>query len=509
MIRIQRWVLGIALTATFLGSASVQAEELITLNFRGAEVGSVLEVLAKKGNVNIVVGPEVAGTLTIQLEAVTWQQALDAITRITGFAYEKQDNVVLVSTMEGLLARHAAEQTLARTEPVVTRTIQLNYLDAVDVREFLEPQLSAQGQISVLEATGQKGWRFGTVTGGGATEADRTRRDRENARSKAIVITDTPSIIERLEKVLAEIDIMPKQILIRAQVMEVNNDLLRDMGVEFGTGSGSTGVTTRSSTQQSLDKVSGQNPRSTFGGSTLNQALSPSIFVPQTSGLTAANTGLDLVFRKLRGTQLEVLIRALEEDVDTNTLSAPHVLTLSGQEARIMIGEKFPILETQVSGTSTSVTTTTLGFYQDIGIELFVVPQIAGENHIDMIIHPVISSRTSTVGDNQYPVLDVREAETQVIVENGDTIVIGGLLKDVVSKSRVGLPFLGKIPLLGLLFSRQTQDSEKINLLIFITAHRVESGGLTSEEALLLQDKYQYFLKDKYAERPPKEDADK
>lgn len=507
MIRIPHWVLGSMMTAVFFGSAFAQPEELITLNFKGAEVASVLDVLARKGGVNIVVGPEVAGTISIQLENVTWEQALDAITRITGFAYEKEDNIVLVSTMDGLLARHEAEQALSRTEPVVTRVIELKYLDASDVQRFLEPQLSAQGRISVLVMTGQKGWQFGTAAGGGSSEQERARRDRENGRSKSIVMTDTPSTIERLEKVLADIDSMPKQILIRAQVMEVNNDLLRDLGVEFGTGSSSTGVSTRTGTQQSLDKISGQNDRSSFGGSALNQALNPSIFVPETSGLNAVNTGLDLVFRKLRGTQFEVLIRALEEDMDTNTLSAPHILTLSGQEARILIGEKFPILNTQVSGTTSTVTTTTLDYYQDIGIELFVVPQVAGKNHIDMIIHPVVSSRTSTVGTNQYPILDVREAETQVLVENGETIVIGGLLKDVTSRSRVGLPFLGKLPLLGVLFSRQTRDAEKVNLLIFITAHRVEPDGLTSEEALALQDRYQGFLKEKYAQRPPKEDA--
>ncbi len=161
-----------------------------------------------------------------------------------------------------------------------------------------------------------------------------------------------------------------------------------------------------------------------------------------------------------------------------------------------MVGTKYPILETQVSGTTSTTTTTTLSYYQDIGIELFVVPQVGGDRHIDMIIHPVVSARTGTVGSNAYPVLDVREAETQVIVEHGETIVIGGLLKDVKSKSRVGLPFLGKLPFLGPIFARSTTDLEKIDLLIFITARIVEPGALSPEEIKRLQGRYEEFLEE-------------
>lgn len=186
----------------------------------------------------------------------------------------------------------------------------------------------------------------------------------------------------------------------------------------------------------------------------------------------------------------------------TNTLSAPHVLTLSGQEARILIGEKFPILNTQVSGTTTTTTTTTLDYYQDIGIELFVVPQVSGDRHIDMIIHPVVSARTGSVGTNQYPILDVREAETQIVMEDGETVVIGGLLKDVKAKSRVGLPFLGSLPVVGPLFSRATTDVAKIDLLIFITARVVTPGGLSEEEMERLREQYERFFHDRLHRKP-------
>ncbi len=484
-------------------------ENLISLDFREADIQTVLQALSRKAHVNIVTSTQVTGQVTLQLEDVSWERALETIISTTGLAYEKQDNVIIVSTLDELKTRREAVKALVEIEPVITKVIRLNYLDAADVKIFLEPQLTAQGKISVLELTGQKGWGFGAAQAGGAGSSDETRerRQREKARSKAVVITDTPTTLDRIEKILTKVDILPQQILIETRVMEVSRDLLQDLGLEVGTGTSSTslsttagfvsGTTSRSFSQQSLNKAAGQSDLANFGGSVLNQFLTPSVFVPQTTGLTAANTGLQLILRKLRGTQLEALIRALEEDVRTNTLSAPHVVTLSGQEARILIGEKYPILNTQVSGTTSTTTTTTLDYYQDIGIELFVVPQVSGEDHIDMIIHPVISSRTSTVGSNAYPILSVREAETQVILQNEDTIVIGGLLKDVKAKSRIGFPFLGKLPLIGPVFSRTTTDVAKIDLLIFITAKIVPVGGLSPVESERLQQQYEEFFRER------------
>ena len=488
-------------------------EAPISLDFRQADIQTVLEALARKAKINIVTSALVTGQVTIHLENVTWEQALQTVVSTTGLAYDKQNNVVLVSTIEELKTRREAVKALVEIEPVMTKVIQLKYLDAGDVKKFLEPQLGPQGRISVLEMTGQKGWGFGAAEagGGGSSQETRARREREKARSKAVVITDTSTTIDRIETILGKLDVLPQQILIEARVMEVSRDLLQDLGLEVGTGSSSTSLSTsagfvsgsssRTFSQQSLNKRAGENDLASFAGSVLNQFLTPSNFIPKTTGLTSANSGLAMVMRLLRGTQVEALIRALEEDVRTNTLSAPHVVTLSGQEARILIGEKFPILNTQVSGTSSTTTTTTLDYYQDIGIELFVVPQIGGDNHIDMIIHPVISSRNGSVGTNQYPILDVREAETQIILQHGDTIVIGGLLKDVKSKSRIGLPFLGKVPLLGPLFARSTTDVSKIDLLIFITARIVPVDGLSPEEMERLRQQYEGFFREKLNQR--------
>ncbi len=475
---------------------------LISLDFKEADIQIVLQALARKARVNIVAGKDVTGVVSIHLENVSWEQALDTIASTYGFGYDRNGNVILVATLEELKTRREAMRELVQIEPVITKVIQLKYLDASDVEAFLEPQLTPQGRISVLEMTGQKGWAFSGGSAGKSTSESegRKRANRENARSKAIVITDTPTTIDRLEKILIKIDVLPKQILIETKVMEIDRNLLRDIDLGAVTGAtvGSSTLTVRN--QPAAKQVG--NTITEMAGTLLQTDFTPSIFTPQTTGLTAAAAGAQLFFQQLRGTQFAALLKLLEEDVRTNTLSAPNVLTLSGQEARILIGEKYPILKTEVTGTSSTTTTQSLDYYQNIGIELYVVPQVSGDKHISMIVHPVVSSRTGTVGTNAYPILNTREAETQVVLEKGDTIVIGGLLKDIKAKSRIGLPFLGKLPLVGPIFSRSTENTAKIELLIFITARIVEPGMLSPEEMLRLQQQYQEFMHQRLSKKP-------
>jgi type II secretory pathway component GspD/PulD (secretin) len=181
------------------------------------------------------------------------------------------------------------------------------------------------------------------------------------------------------------------------------------------------------------------------------------------------------------------MLHALEEDSRTNTLSAPRIMALNNQEATILVGTRYPILkqDTTSSSSSATVTTVTLDYYQDIGIQLNVVPQVGANDCVNMVVHPAVTSYTSTLGGSgvaQYPIIETREAETRILMNDGDTIVIGGLLKDVKIKTRQGVPFLSKIPFLGLLFSRETYDMAKMDLLIFITANIIKDNDFSQEE---------------------------
>ena len=314
-----------------------------------------------------------------------------------------------------------------------------------------------------------------------------------------LVITDTPASLDRIRNVIMPmIDKKPKQVLIEARLMEVNRDKLRDMGVDLGIGSTSN-ATTSTVTAGS------------FGGHILGSEFRPSVFNAKEGstlvpGTEPYNLGAELVFQKLTGSKFKAVLHALEEDVNTNTLSSPRIMTLDNQEASILVGYHTPILASTVTAGTTSgsgpTQTQILDYYQEIGIRLNVVPQISDEGFINMIIHPSVTSSTSSVTATNvagtgtdaiqttvdYPIIDVREAQTQVFIKDGDTIVIGGLLKDIKSKETIGVPFLSKIPLLGGLFRRDIYDTQKVDLLIFITARVVDENFLTPEEKAKLHE---------------------
>jgi type II secretory pathway component GspD/PulD (secretin) len=290
-----------------------------------------------------------------------------------------------------------------------------------------------------------------------------------------LIISDIPAYIEKIKNVIKVFDVPPQQILIESRIMEVSENKLKDLGVEWGTGS--TGAENAAITSTPTEKTATGNVITAAGGHSLSTQVTPASFVSQASGITPANTGLNFLFQRLQGNQFEVMLHALEEDVSTNTLSAPRIMTLNNQEATILVGTKYPILKSDISTQAGTTVTSTLDYYQDIGIQLNVVPQISGDNkYINMVIHPAVTSfdSSNTVGSNKYPVISTREAETRVLVEDNQTIVIGGLLKDVRKKGNLGVPFLKDLPFIGAAFRRDTNSYEKVDLLIFITARIIK-----------------------------------
>ncbi len=358
----------------------------------------------------------------------------------------------------------------------------------------MQPLLSARGKVTVLTVTGQTGWTFGTDSGGatggaggGGTEK-RTRETEGSTRSKTLIVSDLPDYLEAVRLMLEKIDAMPRQVLIEAKIMEVNDDILKDIGFDWGTGQDGA-----LSSGLDFEGIAGNDTSSQgeFAAHGMTSAVAPSVFGAKATGLSGIhpfNTGLELAFRKLTSLQLQMVLHALAEDVNTNTLSAPSIVVLNNQEATILVGTKYPILEANVSGSDTTTITSTLDYYQDIGIQLNVIPQISDNEFIDMIIHPAVSSYTTTAKAKasggvivaEYPIIDIREAETQVLMKDNETVVIGGLIKDVQSDNLYSVPILGDIPLLGNLFKRTTKDTMKIDLLIFITA-RIITPDVHSE----------------------------
>jgi type IV pilus assembly protein PilQ len=495
--------------------ASPAAESLgtgnVTFDFKEADINNVLKIISYKSGVNIVTTPDVIGNVSVRLADVPWETALDIILKTYGFGYQRQGNVILVTKLENV-AKIAAE------EPLQIEILTLKFLDAQDAQKILIPLLSPRGKISVLYTRGQKGWQFGTFRIGkdsasssglikevaGTTKAETVSYEKNAAgetvmkkaefdpsvKSKILVITDTASTLDKIRNIiLPRIDVKPKQVLVETKFIEVNKTKLKDLGLDWGLGSTGNAETANITTQTYGNKAS--------GGHALGTTLGALIDTGTTNPYAA---GGEFVFQKLTGTQFEAIVHALEDDTDTNTLSAPSILTLDNQEASMLVGYHTPILQSTVtggtSGTDATVTQT-LDYYQEIGIRLNVVPQISEDGFINMIIHPSITSSTDTVPANstaggvttttEYPIIDVREAQTQVLLHDGETIVIGGLLKDVKTKTKVGVPFLVNLPWIGKFFGRDEDNVEKIDLLIFITARIIKGDEYAPEELAKLQ----------------------
>lgn len=482
--------------------SKLQAKELktgnITVDFKDADIHDVLKIISYKSGINIVAGRDVQATVTIRLVDVPWEKAVDVVLKAYDFAYEWDKNIIMVTTLERLVEKREKEAQAAQQEPLGTLTYKLKFLDANDVKKALEGQLSPRGKIGILEVEPQRGWKSRGGFGGEFEKVERITGGRP--RSKTLIITDVQSNLRTILEVIEKMDTMPQQVLIEARLMEVNRDRLKDLGLDWGTGT-SVNDKTASITTLPINKRGGRTVDE-LGGINLSSRETPSVFSSKTgtslSGIWPFDTGLSLIYQRLTGSQFQILLHALEEDVHTNTLSAPRIITLDGQEAYIMVGEKRPIVESEIESSETSVgISKKLKEYQPLGIELNVVPHICGDNQINMTIYPSVTSSSSNVdatsqigtatSTDSYPIILVREAQTQVLINDRETIVIGGLLKDVKSKGVYKTPILGDIPLVGLLFQRRTTDTEKIDLLIFITAHIVREGDFSPEEISRLE----------------------
>ncbi len=492
------------LTAIVMFCASVvfaQNRMFDNLKFKDADIRIVLQAIAEQAskegkNINILTSPEVQGLVSIDLKRVDWETALNVLLKTYNYDYYRYRNVITVAPAAIVQVMQQADLQKETAQFTAMKIFRLKFIDATDAAKAAVPLLSKVGKVSVLDTRGRGGWTFGSDKPEKASSKRGESRQTvfmkdttesvpiEYVRSKVLIVSDIPTKIEQISNLIDEIDVMPKQVMIKAKIMEVNRDVLLDMGFDFGTGSSGG-----SSTTVTGDSADSENSLQ-VGGHSL-ASVTPSAFLPQSTGLTSTNAGLKFLVKHLSGAQFEVIMHALEENVKTNTLSAPTIVTLNNQEASILVGTKFPIIKTDVSTNTNYVIGGSLQEYKDIGIQLNVVPQVWGEKDelISMIVHPAVTSSTTTEKVTsqdgttlvQYPIIVTREAETQLVVKDGETVVLGGLLKDAKTKGDIGVPFLRKLPLLGPLFNRRTNNTEKIDLLIFITAQVVKPGELLSK----------------------------
>jgi type II secretory pathway component GspD/PulD (secretin) len=394
-----------AIPQTQLTQQTQKTEELVTLDYKDAELSSVLRALSYSYNLNLVATKDIKGKVTVTLRDVTVDEALNAVLRVNGYTFTRDGNLIYITPGPGL-----------EGIDVVTVTLPLKYLTASEASGLLQKAISSKGDIRINEAT------------------------------NSLVITDFPASVAKVKAVLKDIDIPPIQVLIEAKLVDITEKDYQNFGVtytvDYKPAGDIKGLFDRKTGYQ--EELAGSQtmagPSSTLSGGQLK--------------ITA------LTFKGLSGT---VTLDALIQDQKAHLLASPSIATLSGKEARIIIGERYPYKEKTQTTTGTTETTK----FVDIGTTLRVTPQVSPDGFITMYVHPEVSSLTSSL--DAGPRVSTREADATIRVRDGETIIIGGLIKRQDDRTKGRVPIIGHIPILGWLFNKASSDLTSTELVVFIT----------------------------------------
>ncbi len=462
--------------------------EFVTINVKDANISEVLKAYSLQTGQSIVVGPDVVSeSVNVRLNNIPWEEALDVILKPYGFGYRVVGDTIVISKLENIV-------TVEGIEPLMTKVFKLRYIDAYDIMDICSAQLSGRGKFTILQTKSMPGWEFGGEgTGGAAVESGiRARREtqEEIKKSKTLVITDVPSSITKIDKLIAEVDMLPAQVMIESKFIELTSDAGSQIGLDyFGA---IENVNSYSGVSSSLEPTTLTD---------LDRILNTTTGYPDPLSMGAAgslsqDSGLHLSHTILGDSGFELLFNMIAQDDSANVLSAPKLLTVNNQEAALLVGSKYPIIESSNNsgGGSSSTTSTRLDYYENIGIQLNVIPQVCDDDYINMIVHPAVSeistfassrvySGSDSASGTDYPVLRIREAETQVMIKSGNVAVIGGLQEERDTVTIEKIPLLSDIPFLGRLFRNETLRKEKVDLLIFIKATIVDNDAHAIDSA--------------------------
>jgi len=440
----------ILITITFLNIYSfaedsnfkISGDVIQALEIKDAEVRDILRMLAEQFDLNIVVSDKVAGRISVKFSNIAVPEAIDAIVTASGYAYTKKGSVIKVTTI-GEIEREAP----------FTRVFVLNNAIAEDMKVSLEKVLTAVGSIEV------------------------------DKRSNALIVTDVSNIIETVAKLIGELDKETPQVLIEAKIVETSVDNETQLGIKWNMKAAISGASRPTTLPFSNDHGGKLYPKNSTG-ETITAGTSDEGTFPSSSGFPYADAD-NFVFGTLNFNEFQAVFQAIQQDVDSKILSHPRIVTLNNEEAKILVGTKVPIpIYTFNSETGTYEIS---GYEEeDVGISLVVTPHVSPNNRIRMTLHPIVSDFSGVyVGpNNERPYIDTREAVTQVQLADGETVVIGGLIKQREVDTIDKVPLLGDIPLLGLIFRHKRKELQTTDLLIFVTASIVHSRAERQEQLI-------------------------
>ena len=432
--------------------------ERLTLNFQDIETRAVLQLLADASGQNIVVSDSVTGNVTLRLQNVPWDQALDIVLRTKGLDKRRQDNVIIVAPQEELASREkadlAARKDIQELAPLRSEYLQVNYAKASEMAALIKTQsgslLSTRGSVAVDE------------------------------RTNTLLLQDTSDRLADIRRLVATLDIPVRQVLIEARIVVVNNDFARSLGTRFGyttaQRNGNNGLWTTTGNAVGTDQIIGS------GLANLGTTGTPfPVTIP--TGTNAPNRyNINLPASNPAGTfavgilgsnfMVDLELSAAQAETRADVISSPRVITANQKEATIEQGVEIPYQQSASSGA------TTIQFKKAV-LSLKVTPQITPDNRIVLdldVKKDSVGTVIVTSGGVNVPSIDTREIATQVLVNDGQTVVLGGILETTSRDTDTKVPYLGDIPVLGHLFKTTARTDNKDELLIFVTPKIVREG---------------------------------
>jgi type IV pilus assembly protein PilQ len=418
--------------------------ERLSLNFQNIEVRAILQLIADFTGLNMVTSDAVSGNVTLRLKNVPWDQALDIILRSRGLGMRQSGNVIMVAPSEELAARERLEleenRQVEELAPLRTEFMQINYADAADLMGLIQAEennlLSERGTVSIDE------------------------------RTNTLIIQDISSSLEAVRGLISELDVAIRQVLIESRIVNADESFAKDIGVRFGY--------SKHSKQGTQDRATiGQNPADPFvaigggqegnvdyGGTTTFNDGTNENYIVDLPAIPGDASALALAIGKVGSFLLQLELSALIAEGRGEDIASPRVITSNQHEAVIESGVQIPYQEASSSGATSTA-------FQDAVLSLRVTPQITPDDHIIMDLE--VNQDTVGAEFNGVPAINTRSVTTQVLVENGETIVLGGVYTSTDTTSISRTPFFGDLPYVGFLFKRTAVDKNKSELLIFIT----------------------------------------
>lgn len=445
------------LALAWIGASSASGQEpdapseRVTLSLKGADLADVLETFAVEYRLSIVAGSDVTGKVTMNLFDVPVEEALRAVLDVNGYTFRRSGPFYVVEPKRPETGAPA---------PLETEVFRLDYLVAEEALELIQPLLSERGK-AVATSKPEEGIQSDPSKAGGMAPAH----------GEALVVVDERPALERVRRALEELDRRPRQVLIEATILEVKLDDVTTLGVDFNA-------------------LSGIDFSALGSTSNLNSVVSP----PAGPGLIArgfealgtagfaADGPTDGLHLGIVRDDVAVFVEALEKVTDATILANPRILAVDRQRAEIIIGAKLGYL------TSTTTETATVQEVQflDTGTQLRFRPFVSDDGYVRLEIHPENSTGVVDPATG-LPSETTTEVTTNVIVRDGNTIVIGGLISEQVESSIKQVPFLGSLPIVGALFRRTTDTVSRHEVIVLLTPHIVD-GGAPDEDGLALAD---------------------